>query len=104
MGPADSQVTNYKYDSLNRLVGVTNPNGEVITYAYDATGNRMAMTSSKAGENAVRVQRIGPVNPIGRAQGQSLRYDANGNLVERADKNHTRRPAIRGITRTGWSA
>ena len=32
----------YRYDSLNRLVAVYHPNGDRITYLYDAVGNRLS--------------------------------------------------------------
>lgn len=34
----------YQYDSLNRLIGVTYPDGTVIQYTYDAAGNRLKLT------------------------------------------------------------
>lgn len=33
----------YVYDLLNRLVGVTDPNGDTATYKYDATGNVLSI-------------------------------------------------------------
>ena len=31
----------YEYDSLDRLIKVTHPNGESVLYVYDAVGNRI---------------------------------------------------------------
>lgn len=38
----------YVYDSLGRLATVTYSNGVVITYVYDAAGNRMSFTVTGA--------------------------------------------------------
>lgn len=40
-----AQVSNiYEYDNLSRLTKVQYPNGSVITYTYDALGNRLTKT------------------------------------------------------------
>lgn len=38
--PAMAGSANYQYDSLGRLIKVTYSNGVVISYVYDAAGNR----------------------------------------------------------------
>ncbi|MGH3859588.1 SpvB/TcaC N-terminal domain-containing protein [Actinokineospora sp.] len=37
-GPARSYTTSYRYDSFNRVLDMTYPDGEVLTYSYDAGG------------------------------------------------------------------
>lgn len=37
-GPARSYTTSYRYDSFNRVLDMTYPDGEVLTYGYDAGG------------------------------------------------------------------
>ena len=37
-------TTLYGYDLMNRLVSVTDKDGEITTYTYDANGNRSALT------------------------------------------------------------
>jgi YD repeat-containing protein len=37
-------TTYYAYDSLNRLVSITNPYGEITSYTYDAVGRRTSTT------------------------------------------------------------
>ncbi|HVK22824.1 MAG TPA: SpvB/TcaC N-terminal domain-containing protein [Actinokineospora sp.] len=37
-GPARSYTTSYRYDSFNRVLNLTYPDGEVLTYRYDSGG------------------------------------------------------------------
>ena len=46
--PAHAGSAVYKYDSLGRLSTATYNNGAVITYVYDAAGNRTSYTVSGA--------------------------------------------------------
>ena len=41
-------AVSYKYDNLNRLTEVTYDNGQKVTYTYDAGGNILTATSTKA--------------------------------------------------------
>ena len=36
--------TLYQYDGASRLISVTQPNGETVSYTYDSHGNRASMT------------------------------------------------------------
>lgn len=82
-----TQVTGYEYDSLSRLVRVMYAGGEEVTYAYDATGNRLLMNSTKEGDTRYTYNGLGQLAELNRPQGQvTFRYDANGNLLERVDK------------------
>lgn len=40
----------YQYDSLNRLIKATYPDGTVIQYTYDAAGNRLTKTVCQNGK------------------------------------------------------
>ena len=42
-------TVSYTYDALGRLTSVTYSSGTVITYSYDAAGNRLAKTITGAG-------------------------------------------------------
>lgn len=43
---AHAQSTTYTYDELGRLKTVTYPGGTVVTYDYDAAGNRISVVTS----------------------------------------------------------
>ena len=78
--------TAYVYDLLNRLAQVVYPDGETVTYAYDAVGNRTAMTSTMSGAinytyNAGdRLLSAGPI---------SATWDANGNTLTKGGIAYT---------------
>lgn len=76
---ADGGVTTYGYDAAHRLTAASYPDGSSQAYAYDAVGNRLALTeggltiesSYDAGD---RLLRAGPV---------TYEWDAGGSLVAR---------------------
>jgi RHS repeat-associated protein len=45
----DQNGQTYKYDAWNRLVSVTTPGGDTITYTYDALGRKITSTDSISG-------------------------------------------------------
>ena len=49
----------YAYDSWNCVQTMTYPDGEVVTYHYNAAGQVESMTSNKQGRQSVIVDRIG---------------------------------------------
>lgn len=80
------QVTRYEYDALDRLTRVSYPDGEVVSYQYDAIGNRTLQQSSTGGDTRYTyntadqlIEAAGPEGVL------TYHYDANGNLVERLD-------------------
>ncbi len=56
----------YSYDVLDRLISVTEPEGKVTTYTYDAFGNRAIKSEWEAG----------------RTNWTIYTYDENGNLIQ----------------------
>lgn len=44
--PAGAGSFAYAYDALGRVVTATNPNGSIVTYTYDAAGNRTQYIAS----------------------------------------------------------
>ncbi|WP_081916179.1 SpvB/TcaC N-terminal domain-containing protein [Saccharothrix sp. NRRL B-16314] len=47
--PARTYTTGYRYDSFNRVLDMTYPDGEVLTYEYDSGGQVTRATGRKAG-------------------------------------------------------
>ncbi|VVN02773.1 Putative deoxyribonuclease RhsC [Pseudomonas fluorescens] len=47
-GRAQTLVTEYRYDCQHRLIGLTRPDGQTATYAYDAFGRRIRKTVGDA--------------------------------------------------------
>ena len=47
--PASAGETQYSYDKLGRLIEVRYSNGVVVTYTYDAKGNRLLVRVTGAG-------------------------------------------------------
>lgn len=46
--PASAGTVSYTYDALGRVKTATYSNGTVITYAYDAAGNRTSQVTTGA--------------------------------------------------------
>jgi YD repeat-containing protein len=61
--PAPAGVTHYSYDSLSRVISITDGNGKKIDYSYDKLDRVVAITQDNG------------------AVLQTSTYDANGNLV-----------------------
>ncbi|MBE7504277.1 MAG: hypothetical protein HS113_29105 [Verrucomicrobiales bacterium] len=67
----------YTYDPLGQLTGVTHPTGRVVTYTYDAAGNRIRVTDN--GE--VTPYAANPLNQYTTVGADTFLYDADGNLT-----------------------
>lgn len=67
----------YTYDTVGQVTGVTYPNGASETFEYDAVGNRLA-----ANWTDYMVNDLNQYTSVGSS---SLTYDADGNLLRKAD-------------------
>ncbi len=75
----------FTYDLNRQLTSVALPTGRVITYEYDAAGNRIAVTD--AGEvTAYAINNLNQYSTVGDAD---FTYDADGNVTSRTDASGT---------------
>ncbi len=94
-------VYRYAYDSLDRLIRAEYPDGSVVTYAYDAVGNRSSMTTDPDGPGAqpatVENYAYGQDNRLlritdgGGAVKKEFFYDPRGNLSQMVTPTATTR-------------
>src|SRR5439155_12094123 len=56
--PARTYTTAYRYDAFNRVLQMTYPDGEVLTYDYDSGGQVDRATGVKAGFNYTYLARL----------------------------------------------
>ena len=76
----------YTYDPLNRLTAADYSTGESFAYAYDAVGNRTAMTETTSlAETTVTTYTYDAANRllVSHSSGHTVNYtwDARGNLI-----------------------
>jgi RHS repeat-associated protein len=79
-------TTTYLYDDLYRVVEVTYPDGEVVTYDYDLAGNRTAMTSTVSG---VVTYTYDTANRLLATTGDDFTWDNNGNMLSKGSTFYT---------------
>jgi len=76
--------TDYTYDDLYRLTGVTYPDSTTASYTYDAVGNRTQLvdsgTTNYTYDNADRLLSAGSI---------SYGWDSNGNQISKAESGNT---------------
>jgi|GEM_PF-557318 len=86
--------TLYEYDALNRLAGVTEPDGKLTEYEYDAAGNR-TLERVTVGEDVTSAaytyneqnRLLTTVQVVGlETRTTAYTYDNNGNLTYKADE------------------
>lgn len=89
---AEGKVTAYAYDSLNRLVKVTDPAGGITTYSYDNRDNLIALTDAENQTTGFAYDRNNRLIRETRPMGQQTHYayDGAGNLIEKIDAKDQR--------------
>jgi RHS repeat-associated protein len=82
-GSSTPAVTQYKYDSLNHLVAVTDPLGRTATTSYDAAGNPVTTTDPLGNSSTVTYDADNRVSATADALGHAStrEYDAAGRLT-----------------------
>ncbi|MBO8173610.1 MAG: RHS repeat protein [Bacillaceae bacterium] len=81
-------VTNYTYDSVNRLKSVTDAGGNTMTYTYDAAGNKIAVTNAKGYKMTYQYDKMNRLFMIKDAYDVVIQkniHDPNGNIVKKFD-------------------
>jgi YD repeat-containing protein len=83
-GTTDAATTTYTYDPATLgITSVTDPNGHVTTYTYDADGNQLTSTDALANTSSFSYNALNETasatTPLGETTSYS--YDSNGNLL-----------------------
>jgi RHS repeat-associated protein len=73
----ETTIITYTYDPLYRLTSADYSSGEFFAYAYDAVGNRLAMTTTE-GTTAYTYD---AANRLTNVDGVAYTWDNNGNLL-----------------------
>ncbi len=78
-------ITSYGYDGAGRLNSAALPNGRLLTYAYDAAGNRTVASDN----GAIRNYSVNNLNQYVAFGSTSQAFDAAGNLVSNSSPSGT---------------
>jgi YD repeat-containing protein len=82
-----NRVTTYGYDTLRRLVTITNPLNETTTYTYDTAGNVSAVTDALNRTTTYSYDAMGWTTVVEDALGNktTTTYDAAGQVLTRSE-------------------
>ncbi len=72
-------ATQYTYDAISQLIGVTQPNSSATSYGLDAAGNRTSVTDT-SGTTGYTTNDLNQYTEVG---GDTYAYDANGNMTSK---------------------
>ncbi len=92
-GPAQFAVQTttitYAYDLLSRLKSASYSTGEIMTYTYDATGNRLTETCQNVPGCTTHTSSYNAANRLTSVDGVPYTWNANGNLTNDGIKTYT---------------
>jgi RHS repeat-associated protein len=92
------RTTTFTYDALDRTTRLAYSGGSSVTYAYDADGNRTAVTDA-SGTTTMTYDGLNRVIKVVYPGGSTVSYgyDAVGNLVSRTDSGGTEKRSYDSI-------
>ncbi|HMB55425.1 MAG TPA: deaminase domain-containing protein, partial [Thermoanaerobaculia bacterium] len=97
-GPLGPYVTRWRYDDLDRLLALTYPDGETLTYGFDAGGRVTSAAGDADGTTTRYVERIGYDQ-----FGTLVQLDYGNGVVHRRSYDPESR-FLAGLSATGGSA
>ena len=74
----------YKYDAASQLVESEDPQGKVVRYVYDKRKNRVYVSQEPGNKTLYAANEV---NQYTTAGNYDIRYDTNGNMKERANRD-----------------
>lgn len=94
-----SQTTGYAYDATGQLVAMTNPTGDDWSYTYDLAGQQVAATDPDSGTTTTTYDLLGRVLTRTNGNGDTLAYtyDPLGRVTTLRDDSTT------GTIRAAWA-
>ncbi|MFF9851012.1 SpvB/TcaC N-terminal domain-containing protein [Streptomyces litmocidini] len=97
-GPPHTYTTAWRYDTFNRVLQLTYPDGEVLTYGYDSGGQVTRATGAKSGTDYTYLERL-DYDKFGQ---KTLQETGNGVRTTYTYDAEDRRPAtLKSETPTG---
>ena len=93
LSTTENSTTTFEYDDANRIIRQTDANGGVISFTYDAAGNRTSLTDPVGNTTTfdydAENRLIRETDPL--SNFTTFDYDGNDNRVEIVDRNGRRR-------------
>lgn len=74
----------YKYDAASQLIESEDPQGKIVRYTYDKRKNRVSVSEEPGNKTLYAANKV---NQYASAGNYDIRYDANGNMKERTNRD-----------------